>query len=340
MTTIKDIGREAGVSEAVVSAVLNRAKGRIKASEATEARIREIAARLNYSPNLTARKLAGKKSGLIGLAMDTMAPKIYHERLSAMELYAAKYGYRFMIGQVHENIAELKEYAHFFAGYGVEGMICMAHAYPGYSHEIASYYLAQGKTVFFEPPEGLPEACSVTIDVAENYYQAVNYLAAQGRRRIALFRIDHFVSNPVMDVSQSGYQRGLAEAGLPADPALIRRIPLAAMKDVDAGFPHMKALIELKADAVICVNDYMAAVALNCLLELGIKIPAQIAVIGCDNLDISTLVRPTLSTFEQHNDQVAIALVDQLLALINDRPLSPEKRHIIIKPTFIKRQSA
>jgi len=340
MVTMKDIGREAGVTPSVVSAVLNQAHGRIKASPETAARIHSIAARLNYRPNLVARQLVGKKSGIIGVVMDTCAPKIYHDRLSHMELYAAKYGYRFMIGEAHNDVKKVMEYARFFAGYGVDGMICMAHAYPGRSHEIAAEFLSYGKTVFFEDPDGFPDAFRVTIDVADPYYQAVKYLAAQGRRRIGLFRIDDFYSNLTMDACQSGYLRGLEETGLPFDAKLIQKIPIDAMRDVNVGLPKIKKLLEQKAEAVICVNDYMAAVAIWCLQELQVKIPEQFAVVGSDNLDFSALMRPAITTFEQHNDKVATALIDQLIGLLNDRPIAPEKGHVVIKPTFIKRQSA
>ena len=245
-----------------------------------------------------------------------------------------------MIGQANNDIPKIKEYAKFFSGYGVDGIICMAHAYPGKSHEIANFFLSQKKTVFFEHPQGIPEAYSVMIDVADNFYQGVKYLWAQGRRQIGLFRMKDFFADPVMNICQDGYERGLKTVGGPVNPSLISCVPISAMKSVEAGLPEIEMLINRGIDALICVNDYMAAVAIYCLQELGIKIPQQISVVGCDNLDIATLVKPTITTFEQHNDQVAEALVDQIIALIDGVPLPQEKQRVIIKPTLIKRNSA
>ncbi len=340
MATMKDISREAGVSEPVVSAVLNKSKGRIKASPETAAKIRQIAERLGYRPNLVARKLAGKKSKIIGVVMDTTAPQIYHDRLSQMELYAAEKGYRFMLGQAHNDVKKIQEYAEFFSDYGVDGLICMAHNYPDSSHKIAEFFLKKNKTVFFEQPEGIPDAYCVSIDIASNFRQAVNLLYQKGRRRIGLFRTYDFYCNPTMDICQSGYQNALLSNGMKIDPQLIVSVSHQQLKSVEAGHPLIKKLVDTKVDAIICVNDYMAAVAINCLQEMQIEIPKQIAVIGCDNLDVATLVRPSITTFEQHNDQVAVHLVDMMTAQIEGREIPPEERKVIIKPTLISRESA
>ena len=121
---------------------------------------------------------------------------------------------------------------------------------------------------------------------------------------------------------------------------LVVNVPIEQMKSVEAGMIQIKKLIAEKVDAIICVNDYMAAVVIKCLQKLKINIPEDIAVIGCDNMDIATLITPELTTFEQHNDQVAIHLVDMMIAQIEGQELPPEQRHIVVKPTLIVRESA
>jgi len=340
MATMKDISREAGVSEAVVSAVLSRTNGRIKASPATEEKIRQIAARLNYRPNLVARRLAGKKSGIIGVAMDSCAPQPYHTRLSQMEIHAAGKGYRFMIGQTHNDIPKIKEYARYFTDYGVDGIICMAHNYPGRSQEIAEYYLSCGKTVFFERPEGIADCYSVNIDVAWNFQHAAEYLAAANRRRIGFLRLDDFYAGPTMEKCQAGYRRGLESGGLSFDPALIQGVGIDDMKNIDAVMPRIKNLLHQGVDAIIAVNDLLAAATLKCLTRLDISVPGRVAVTGCDDLDVAVMTTPELTTFDQHNELVAKTLVDLLIDQIENRLIPPDKRHITVQPTFIKRNSA
>jgi LacI family transcriptional regulator len=106
---LADIASEAGVSTVTVAKALNRTGGKnARVGAATAARIREIATRLNYRPDSIAQQLAGKKSKIIGVVMDSCAPQTYHERLSKMEMYASHKGYKFMIGQSHEDIEKTK----------------------------------------------------------------------------------------------------------------------------------------------------------------------------------------------------------------------------------------
>lgn len=345
MVTIKDISREAGVSTAVVSVVLNNATtGRIKASPALADRIRKIAKRMNYHPNLIARQLTGKKSGIIGVVMDSCAPQSYYKRLSQMEIYASSRGYRFMIGQAHNNIEKIKEYAQFFANYGVDGIICMAHEYPKVKNRksdgIADFFLSRRKTVFFLKPAGIPDCCSVTIDLAYNFREAVKYLASQGRKKIGFFKLSDFHAGPTMAIAQQGYCKGLEEAGLPFAPKLVKGIPIEQKAHPEKVREKVNELVRAGANAIVAVDDFVAAAVLKSLQLSGIKVPDAIAIIGCDNLEIAALLNPGLTTFEQHNEQVAVKLVDLVIDLIEERPIPPEDRNIIIQPTMIKRESA
>ena len=127
---LADIAREVGVSIVTVAKVVNNTGGKnTRVSEKTAEKIRSCVKRMEYHPNMLARGLVGKSSDLIGVVLDSCAPPVYHERLSLMEKYAALHGYRFMIGQAHDDVEKLKSFAHTFQSYGAAGIICLAHAY-------------------------------------------------------------------------------------------------------------------------------------------------------------------------------------------------------------------
>lgn len=345
MTTIKDISREAGVSMAVVSVVLNNiTTGRIKASAATAERIRNIARRLAYRPNLVARQLTGKKSGIIGVVMDSCSSQIYYDRLSKMEIHAASKGYRFMIGQAHNDVDKIKDYAQFFAGYAVDGIICMAHDYPAVdgkcSSGIAEFFTERCRTVFLKKPSEIADCYSVTIDLAYNFHEAVRYLASTGRKKIAFFKLSGFYEGPTMSIAESGYRKGLDEAGLKFDPRLVKSTEVEHMKLYEKLEKQVRELQKAGVDAIIAVNDFIGAGVLKCLQLSGVKVPDKIAVVGCDNLDIAGLIHPGLTTFDQNNDQVAVRLVDLLADLIENRPVTQSDGNIVIRPTMIRRESA
>ena len=185
---LADIAREVGVSIVTVAKVLNNTGGKnTRVSEKTASRIRACVEKMEYHPNMLARRLVGKSSDLIGVVLDSCAPAVYHERLSLMEKYAAMNGYRFMIGQAHDDVGKLKSFAHTFHSYGVAGIICLAHTYEDAN---AANVFPEDSTVFLAQPKGIKNPCYVKIDAEKAFSQAVTYLVSRGRRRIAMLSLD------------------------------------------------------------------------------------------------------------------------------------------------------
>jgi len=152
--------------------------------------------------------------------------------------------------------------------------------------------------------------------------------------------LSDFYAGPIMAIAQGGYRKGLEKAGLPFDSKLVKTITVEHMKLAEKAMDQVRELIAAKADAIVAVSDLIAAAILKCLLKLAVRVPEDIAIIGCDNLDVAGLVSPGLTTFEQNNDQLAIKLVDLLSDLIEDRPIPPERRNVAVRSTMIKRESA
>jgi LacI family transcriptional regulator len=337
-----DIAFEAGVSPVTVGKVLNSTGGKnARVSEKTAVQIREIAMRMNYRPDLIAQQLAGKKSRIIGVVMDSCAPQILHNNLSKMEMYASSKGYKFMIGQTHEDIQKIKDYAYEFSSYGVDGIICMAHFYPGASKEIAELYSSVTKTVFLGAPLGVDDAYSVTVNMQGAYKRAVEYLVKNGKDKIALLLMQGFFADESMVIREKGYMEGVKSCNLAYNANLIQKIPTESLMEESCYLPVIKKLIfEHKANAIIAGNDHMAAMIIKTLLKLELKVPDDVSVIGYDNIDVARLISPTLTTFDQNGEKVSKAVVDLLINLIKGEKVSTEDKRIIIEPPLIERESA
>lgn len=344
MATIKDISREAGVSTGVVSVVLNGcSSSTIRVSPATAKRIADIAKRMDYRPNLVARRLIGKKSGIIGVVMDSCAPYSYRVRLSLIERYASIKGYRLMTGQAHDDVEKIKDYARFFADNGIDGAICMAHGYPmenGQSDGIPEFFLSKIKTVFMQRPYGIDGCCSVSVDVERNFQDAVGHLASIGRRRIGFFKISDFAATPTMSMAQRAYASALEAAGLAFDPALVKGVSYDDKTRHEKAMPSVRELLASGCDAIVAVDDFVAGSVLKCLLQIGVRVPDDLALTGCDNIEFAGILSPGLTSFDQHNDDVAVKLVDSLTDLIEERRIPPGGRHTVIQPTMVRRESA
>lgn len=332
---LADIAREVGVSIVTVAKVVNNTGGKnTRVSEKTAEKIRSCVKRMEYHPNMLARGLVGKSSDLIGVVLDSCAPPVYHERLSLMEKYAALHGYRFMIGQAHDDVEKLKSFAHTFQSYGAAGIICLAHAYE--NANAASVFPAE-RTVFLARPEGVENPCYVAINSGKAFSEAVDYLVSQGRNRIAMLSLDvHF--RDILE-REASYLTALKRHGISWRE--IRKVPLDAMLSLEWILPCVRELFNgRRADAIVCANDHLATAVLRSLSVLNVSVPDQVAVTGYDNLDFTALLSPPLTTFDDRRGFVAESLVEMLLKLIAGENLAPDERIRVIDPLFIKRESA
>ncbi len=338
---LADIAGEVGVSLVTVAKVLHNTGGsNTRVSEKTAAKIHDCAKKMGYRPNMMARHLAGKSSNLIGVVLDSCAPEVYHIRLSEMEKYAAELGYRFIIGQAHEDTEKVKAFASDFISYGAEGIICMAHAYPGKSEEILQSYPLD-KTVFQNKPIGGDSCCYVSCNLRRAFSQMVEYLAGRGRKRIGLLIIDRSSAEISMNIRLSGYLDGLQSVGLTCGQGWVQRLPLYRELTPAIILPVVRHMVEeLKLDAIMAANDHLAIAVIRCLNQMGIKVPGQVAVSGSDNQAVTPWLTPALTTIDENNGSIARALVDLLLKLLKNPELSEEEKSIIINPVLIKRESA
>lgn len=335
---LADIARETGVSLVTVAKVAHNTGGKnTRVSEKTAEKIRACMKRMNYHPNMLARQLAGKSSDIIGVVLDTCAPMIYQDRLARMERYASELGYRIMIGQAHDDPQRMKSFAEDFISYRVAGVICMAHCYPDVGGEIARSY-ETNKTVFLEKPDGVENPCYVTIDVEAAFREIVGYYAVHGRKRVALMTLTGEPTSSNMLPRENGYERGIVENGLSF--RLIQRVPYQIMMDADALEPILSEMVEkYRIDALAASNDHMAAAMIKAFGRMGVRVPCDVAVSGYDNVDICTLITPSLTTFYDRRGDVAKALMDLFVKLTGPRRLAPEERTVTFKPEFIERDS-
>ncbi len=335
MTVAEEIAKKVGVCRQTVSAVLNGKTYKVSREKCEL--IQRLAEDFKYQPNMLARQLAGARSDIIGVVLDSCAPTIWHNRLARMEYYASQHGYRFMIGQAHENYSKIIKFAEDFISYKVAGIICMAHKIPGHEKEIVEAYPLE-KTVFLEKP-ALSGACYVSIDVKKAFHDIVLYLAGRGRKRIAQIVIGGSPFIGGMDTRTEGFRSGLLECGLKFDRRLRAVIPISEMTNIDVLVLAVRELFKNKADAIVCSNDHLAAGILKACSRLGIKVPEDLAVTGYDDVDFCQFLTPSLTTFYGNSELAAKSAVDLLLKLIDNPSLPAKERSVILSSIFIERES-
>ncbi|OQA85849.1 MAG: HTH-type transcriptional repressor PurR [Lentisphaerae bacterium ADurb.Bin242] len=330
-----DIAIEAGVSRALVSAVLGGAcKGKIRVGEKTASKIRAIAEKYHFQPNAIAQRLNGKASKVIGVLIDSMAPPVRFNLISCIERCAMKCGYLIQICEAHDNMENLYESYRFMKSHGMDGVICISHDYPDSPCANASELFNGCSDIVFISGPKLKGHPHVFPDIGTGIANAAALLKANGRRCVFLLVTDY--SAYTMKRRIAGFLSVFPENGK----------NIVAIPFTDGAEAWNRGQIEKfiaerfsqePIDGLIATNDLMALMLISSLQKHNIRIPEDVGIIGCDNEPFTVWTNPSITTIDQNNESIAENTVDLLLkSLVPDTEI-PED--IFVKPKLIERNS-
>ncbi|NDL68754.1 LacI family DNA-binding transcriptional regulator [Anaerotalea alkaliphila] len=324
--TITDIARMANVSVATVSRVINKkSKG---VGEETRKKILAIVEEYNFQPSAVARGLVTKKSKIIGLLIQDLLNPYYPRLVKGVEDEANHRGYNVILCDGNNSEEKEINYLDFLNEHYVSGIIY--NSFNIVSGRIRKKVVeASIPLVFIDAKVDIPGSRSVYVDNEAAMHEMVSYLIAKGHRRIG------FMAGLAESYSTNGrfkgYLKALEEHQIHMDPALI----VESQFNIESGVLAMEELLRRNPKgmtAVACCNDLMAIGALEELERKGIKVPEGISVAGFDNIEMSNIVRPRLTTVSQPNYEMgrtsARVLIDtiegKVQKLEGDFVFSPE----------------
>jgi DNA-binding LacI/PurR family transcriptional regulator len=347
--TVAQVAKRLELSPTTVSLVLNGHAVDYAIPDVTIARVKRIAAQMNYRPSAAARQLKGKRSNAVGVLINTEAiadPRLIQQ----MEMLAAERGLRFIVGHAVGTREQVKDYLDDFRARGVDCIVSIFHGHPNYADTVLSELSHFDKVVYFEKPEGiLPQAATDTCYVQVDYYgigrAGVKHLLDRGRRRIATVMSDLLF--PYARARFKAYCETLKAAGLKTKKELTWILDEQPGMHWSSPFTDelasraIDAVVDRgMADAIVAVNDLYAARLISALKRSGRRVPKDVAVMGCDNQEIGTVVDPRVTTFEMHVDQAAAAMVGLLFEFLDCGEVAPERRAVVLEPTLIVRESS
>ncbi len=320
---IRDVAQRAGVSPTTVSHALN-GKGRI--SSATRKRVEEVAERLGYQPNATARNLAGRRSGLIGLAVAQTGEgnfavsdfEYFAELISAASVAALDRGYTLMLASAARADAWLRM--------PLDGAIIVDPV--AQDPLLEAVHQRQVPLVTTGRVPGATQGCWVDNDHRVATHAILDHLAARGAQRIALLGSPPTTSYSID--SGAAYEEWCA--GHDREP-----ISIVARGDLteSAGFEAAIKLLRRSPppDAVHSTLDRTALGALLAAQARGLSVPHDLMVSGCVDSGASKWVRPGLTTVELHPSTIGDEAIGVLTALIEGREPTPSQ---VFVPTRIR----
>lgn len=291
--TIKDIAKIANVSITTVSRVLNnKSKG---VSDQTRKRILEIVEEYNYVPNAVAKGLVTKKTNILGLIIPDITNPYHPEIAKGVEDTANEYGYNIILCGTNSDIQKENSYIRILKEHYVAGIIYNSNINVTDStiNLLNSYNIP---FVFVENDTEHKEIMRVYTDGQEGMEKLTKYLIKMGHKKIA------YLAGPKNSYNTEkrllGYKYALESEGIPIDDKLIKH---ARISNRSNGYELTKELLKEKRQftAIACFNDLMAVGALQKLKERGIQVPVDISLTGYDNVYVTKITTPKITTVEQ-----------------------------------------
>ena len=330
---IRDVARLAGVSITTVSQILNK-KQDFPVREETRKRVIDAARELHYIPNPIARSLVQQKTRLVGMAVPDLRNPFFTEIALGCQEAAAQRGYRLQIANTNEDFESELQQLHEFTAEKMDGIILVPAARRDSRKEQSSIFNLP--IVNVDRKAGYPDIRgSVYVNSEKGAYEAVSYLLRRGRKRIA-FLAGPLSSKTVTDRLE-GFRKALEENGL----SYSEKDVFEGGFEQNWGFMITEKIISSESpyDAFFCGDDLIALGAISALQKKGLQVPGDVAVIGFDDIFVSELIYPKLTTVRQPSYDLGLRSMELLIQNIESEQDVPEKI-ITLESEFITRESA
>ena len=327
--TIYDVAREAGVSMATVSRVVNN-NPNVKPQ--TRKKVFEAIERLGYRPNAVARGLASKKTTTVGVVIPDISNAIFAEVARGIEDIANMYHYNIILCNADKRKEKEIRVINTLLEKQVDGLLFMGGVVT--DEHMQAFQTATVPIVLCGTNVEGNTMAAVDIDHQQAAHDAVKLLIDKGHRRIGM--ISGNLQDPNNGFSRyNGYKNALEEAGVAFDESLVR----IGNHRYESGIEAMKYFLELpeRPTAIFSATDEMAIGAIHAAQDAGLAIPGDISVISVDNSRMASMVRPLLTTVAQPMYDIGAVSMRLMTKLMNKENV--EKGKVTLMHEVIQRQS-
>ncbi len=332
-TTIKDIANVLGLTPSAVSKALN---DHPRISEKTKVSVQQVARNLNYEPNHLASALRKGKSNLVGVIIPRANSTFFSAVLQSIESVLNKKGYNIIVSQSYESYDKECKNIDALLYTQVDGILAsLANETKDFTH----YKKIKRKgvpLVLFDRGENEIGVDYIGIDDYKSSHMIVDHLVAQKCKRIA--HIAGYSHTRIYKNRIQGYKDALEVHELPSDDILLVESNLR----IEDGRTIMEQFLDQDEvpDAVYAASDYAALGALQVLQERNIKVPEEIAIVGFSNEPFTSLVTPSITSINQHSEEIGRLTAEAFLRRIEDANTPPVLNKIILNPELVVRSSS
>lgn len=332
--TIYDIAKEAKVSVATVSRVLNDTA---PVKGATRARIEELIQKYNFQPNAMARSLLKKETGIIGVIVPDLTNPFFPEVFAGAEQEAQQEGHTFLLSNSIGDYTKESEYLSILREKRVDGIMFMGgrinlkHCEEHLVQELVQH-ASVIPTVLVNGGLRNTDLIRVATDEADGTALAVRHLIGLGHKDIGFIGGESHMTTT--SIKLRAFRKTLKEEGLDIREEWL----LPDSFSIDSGKRQMLKMLDMKKrpTAVFCVNDYTAIGAIKAAAEAGLAVPDDMSIVGFDDIPLAHHFIPELTTVSQQAHELGRTAVKVLKAMMNKEKV---KKLTTLEPQLIVRQS-
>ena len=343
--TIKDIAREAGVSTATVSYVIN---GSRPVMPEKRQRVLDVISKTNYQPNRVAKSLRTKKTNTIGVLAEDILNFPTVGIINGISEYIEKTDYNILLNDLrmldslfnqYDQIIHQKDKINKALSFLVFGAKVDAVIYVGmFNRDITGIISNINKPVVIAYSTSSDEhTCSVNYENEDAAAELTRHLIGEGHKRIAV--ITGLAHTVPAQTRLKGINRAFKDANLILDSALVRN----GDWERTSGYNCMKDLLESEKDepptAVLAMNDLMAVGAMDAIRDTGLRVPEDVSVVGFDNREVSNFVFPKLTTVEIDLKAIGYTAAQMVTQKLNGTGEYVNERSITIPSKLLVRNT-
>lgn len=332
MTTIADVAKRAGVSISTVSRTIN---GIVFVEESTRNKVLDAINELNYQPNYLAKGLKVGKTNTLCLLIPSIRNPSINILARGVEDASRRNGFTLILCNTDEDKAIEKLYIEKMLSNWVDGIIyCTATR----NSNILDYLKSIDYPVVLALREYNDKYDTFCVDNFKGGYIATEYLIKRGFKRISILtgRVDLNLYSDRL----KGYQKALRDYGIPYNQEFVISAKEGDKANIEFN-PKIDLVMQRKErpDSFFATGDLMAINAINEMRKIGVQVPKDVSIIGFDNIDISPLTYPSLTTVSQPLYEIGIQAAERLIKRIrNEDKVEPQL--FKFEARIIQRESA
>ncbi len=332
--SLKDIAKEVGVSIATVSYVLSKGKDS-RVSEAMSKKIREVAKRLNYQPNIIAQSLKSGTTNTIGLILADISNPFFANLARVIEDEAAKFNYTVIFGSSDEKADRSKQLVDFLSSRQVDGFIIAP--CEGSEEQVRTLLQQNIPVVLIDRFFPKIPTDYVIIDNYESSYRVVEQLVRSGHQRIGMLAYTNRLFH--MQERIRGYKTVLRDNGLTVAQERLGEISFAdGKKETEEAIDIMLAA-DQPIDSIFFATNTLAIYGLKHLGKLNLKVPDDIAVVSFDEGEAFDFYYCPLTHVRQPLEEMGKAAVQSLSNRIKN-PSTPQQAICLSAEVVVRKSSS